>query len=126
MSNTQAPQVFVLSDETIASANALAAQGRDESYAKWREDTKDTDGVYRVGVNLDKQFEAKPLLKTTKLRAGLYRVVSEDRTFHVEEIHDGRHWTWRVSDQGVFHDGWFGDFATKAEALAAISGIDLS
>jgi len=62
----------------------------------------------------------------TKLRAGLYRVVSGERTFYVEEIHDGRHWTWRVSDQDVFHDGWFGDFDTKTKAIAAISGIDPS
>lgn len=122
MSNTQTPQVFVLSAETIASANALAAQGRDESYAKWLEDTKGTDGVYRVGVNLDKQFESKPLLKTTRIRAGLYKVTVGGHEFHVEEVHNGWRWTWRVTDQDVFHDGWFGDYDTKKAAIKAING----
>jgi hypothetical protein len=124
MSNAEAPRVFILPAETIASAKALADQRAAESYAKWQEDTKDTGGVYRVGINLDKQFEvAKPSPKVTKIRAGLYSVAAGERTLHVEEIYDGRHWTWRVSDPGVFHDGWLGDFDTRREALAMISGL---
>jgi hypothetical protein len=117
MSNTHAPQVFILPSSVLAAANELAAQGREEAFRKWQEETKDTDGVYRVGVNLDEKWEAKAP-EVTRIRSGLYRAEVDTRTFHIEEIHNGQHWTWRVSDQDVFHDGWVGDFDTKREALA--------
>lgn len=63
-------------------------------------------------------------MSTTRIRPGLYHVTTAGRTLHVEEVHDGRRWTWRVTDPAVFHDGYLGDFDTKREALAMIAGMN--
>lgn len=60
---------------------------------------------------------------TKKIRAGLYEVKTAKSIFHVEDVHDGQRWIWRVSEPGVFHDGWIGDYFTKREALVAIAGL---
>lgn len=42
--------------------------------------------------------------------------------YHIEDRQDSSgQWVWRVTDVDAFHDGWVGDYATKREAMAAIS-----
>lgn len=62
-------------------------------------------------------------IKVTKIRAGLYRATTANKTFLIEDRWDDEAtsaYPWRLSDEDAFHDPWRGDFATKREALAEI------
>lgn len=61
-------------------------------------------------------------MTTTKIRAGLYRVATGERTYLVEDRPDlSVAYPWRLTDENAWNDPWRGDFATKREALAEIT-----
>jgi hypothetical protein len=63
-------------------------------------------------------------ITSTKIRAGLYEVTANDTTYWIMDTEvDSGVWMWRVSDQGRFHDGWMGDYATKREALEMLETV---
>lgn len=61
-------------------------------------------------------------VKTTKIRAGLYRVTTDNGgEFLVEDRWDeDTVYPWNISDVNAFHDPWRGSFRTKREAIAEI------
>lgn len=59
---------------------------------------------------------------TTKLRAGLYRVSTGERSYLVEDRPEASAaYPWRLTDEDAWNDPWRGDFATKRAALAEIT-----
>ena len=61
-------------------------------------------------------------MKSTKLRAGLYRVEADNGASYLVEDRwfESTAYPWRITNEGAFNDPWRGDFATKREALAEI------
>lgn len=60
-------------------------------------------------------------MKSTKIRAGLYRVTTDNGIYTIEQRNLNGEWIWRLSDDGKYIDNWIDDFATKKDALAFIS-----
>ena len=60
------------------------------------------------------------LMKTTRIRPGLYRTVTATGSFTIEERNINGKWIWRLSDDDNYIDSWVDDFATKREALQEI------
>lgn len=66
------------------------------------------------------------MLTSKRIRAGLYMVSNGHGNWTVEDVSwmpYVSHNHWRVMDLEKFHDGWVGDYHTKAEALQAISQL---
>jgi len=59
-------------------------------------------------------------MNTTKIRAGLY----QHGQYMVEQRYTMTGWAWQVTNTENFSDPWFGDYATKREAIEAIEAIN--
>lgn len=74
-----------------------------------------------VPYRTDKACPMSTQQSTSKrVRAGLYRVAFDGRTYTVEDTWDGDTWVWRVESMDRFHDAWCGDYETKRAAIAVI------
>lgn len=64
-------------------------------------------------------------MKVTRIRAGLYRVITGNGSYLIEDRWEERTaYPWRLIDENAFHDPWRGDFRTKREAIAEIALLE--